>query len=102
MSCRRHRRTIFPYTTLFRSGAVDDPGALLELGDLCRADQPFRLRPAGGVDRQKVAPRQEGVQVVHLLDADLADRKSTRLNSSHRCTSYAVFCLKVDEGFAKR
>src|SRR5437763_4883683 len=22
------------------------------------------------------------------------DRKSTRLNSSHRCTSYAVFCLK--------
>src|SRR5437879_11633897 len=23
-----------------------------------------------------------------------ADRKSTRLNSSHRCISYAVFCLK--------
>src|SRR5437763_15696069 len=26
--------------------------------------------------------------------ANLADRKSTRLNSSHRCISYAVFCLK--------
>src|ERR1017187_9382326 len=24
----------------------------------------------------------------------IADRKSTRLNSSHRCISYAVFCLK--------
>src|ERR1017187_5991714 len=28
------------------------------------------------------------------LEAQLTDRKSTRLNSSHRCTSYAVFCLK--------
>src|ERR1017187_8492154 len=29
-----------------------------------------------------------------LLPTDLEDRKSTRLNSSHRCISYAVFCLK--------
>src|SRR5437879_10066571 len=28
------------------------------------------------------------------LDCDATDRKSTRLNSSHRCISYAVFCLK--------
>src|SRR5437762_10446873 len=28
------------------------------------------------------------------LDRIAKDRKSTRLNSSHRCTSYAVFCLK--------
>src|SRR5437879_9486724 len=34
---------------------------------------------------------QEGKLVLH---ARLEDRKSTRLNSSHRCISYAVFCLK--------
>src|SRR5436189_2570030 len=28
------------------------------------------------------------------IDLGLVDRKSTRLNSSHRCISYAVFCLK--------
>src|SRR5437764_9748678 len=30
----------------------------------------------------------------HQLQQLLRDRKSTRLNSSHRCISYAVFCLK--------
>src|SRR5436189_3382885 len=30
----------------------------------------------------------------HLQIPAIVDRKSTRLNSSHRCTSYAVFCLK--------
>src|SRR5437879_7349664 len=29
-----------------------------------------------------------------IFQMDFADRKSTRLNSSHRCISYAVFCLK--------
>src|SRR5437762_4844101 len=33
-------------------------------------------------------------QVARLCSADRGDRKSTRLNSSHRCISYAVFCLK--------
>ena len=28
----------------------------------------------------------------------LSDRKSTRLNSSHRCIAYAVFCLKKERG----
>src|SRR5437762_11245086 len=32
----------------------------------------------------------------------LADRKSTRLNSSHRCISYAVFCLKKKIGLRNR
>src|SRR5437879_8241419 len=31
---------------------------------------------------------------VHVLHRRMGDRKSTRLNSSHRCISYAVFCLK--------
>src|SRR5437762_5971893 len=31
---------------------------------------------------------------IPVLDLLMGDRKSTRLNSSHRCISYAVFCLK--------
>src|SRR3712207_7189240 len=73
---RPPRSTLFPYTTLFRSGH--------ELGQ----DQADRHRELGGE--------------VHLLDRKLQpdraglplDRKSTRLNSSHANISYAVFCLK--------
>src|SRR3712207_7038201 len=80
---RPPRSTLFPYTTLFRSGphparrhahvvellrVLADPGARLvgpHLGEL---------------------PAQHG-------EGDPADRKSTRLNSSHANISYAVFCL---------
>src|SRR3712207_7264412 len=86
------RSTLFPYTTLFRSPDRRQPG------------QPFRraqhlprhrLRPAraraGGPDRRHAAvPR--GAH--RFPGADLPDRKSTRLNSSHANISYAVFCLK--------
>src|SRR5437764_11476460 len=34
------------------------------------------------------------IAVVGIIVAIIIDRKSTRLNSSHRCISYAVFCLK--------
>src|SRR2546422_7194171 len=75
---RPPRSTLFPYTTLFRSGpARQDP--------LCRAvDVP-------------VARELARLGVVHHQDVDVAeqlDRKSTRLNSSHGYISYAVFCLK--------
>src|SRR5437763_6825186 len=61
---RPPRSTLFPYTTLFRS--VGHLRVLLE-------DRCMEARP---------------------LPPDAKDRKSTRLNSSHRCISYAVFCLK--------
>src|SRR6195952_5894383 len=64
---RPPRSTLFPYTTLFRSG-----GAAPRYGDLRRCR---RLRPE---------PR-------------CLDRKSTRLNSSHLGISYAVFCLKKNK-----
>src|SRR3989442_9441097 len=64
---RPPRSTLFPYTTLFRS-----PGHIV-----VEADQHHR-------DAQKAG----------ATDIDLADRKSTRLNSSHVRISYAVFCLK--------
>src|SRR3712207_8590850 len=74
---RPPRSTLFPYTTLFRSGlrAHRDAGARS-----ARALGGSRgHRPGGGGRRSHAAP---------------PDRKSTRLNSSHANISYAVFCLK--------
>src|SRR5256886_12206717 len=62
---RPPRSTLFPYTTLFRSGEI---GAAV------------RVRSIG--------PDPETGKV------EARDRKSTRLNSSHSQNSYAVFCLK--------
>src|SRR2546426_7535081 len=81
---RPPRSTLFPYTTLFRSGIAGESAREGKPGlQLCR-DRADEAHP-GDVD-----------QLAHLLEADLrlADRKSTRLNSSHLVISYAVFCLK--------
>src|SRR3712207_8731171 len=74
---RPPRSTLFPYTTLFRS----------------RALQAFRER---GVAVISLAKRIEEVFLPGQRDPLLLaqDRKSTRLNSSHANISYAVFCLK--------
>src|SRR5687768_18269407 len=81
---RPPRSTLFPYTTLFRSGLLDQPDD--RRGDVLAA---VRLR----ADRGAHLRARD-----HRLDArrlrDEADRKSTRLNSSHGYISYAVFCLK--------
>src|SRR3712207_7949674 len=87
---RPPRSTLFPYTTLFRSDDVAVPDGRQLRPD--RGPPPPRLpqvRPPGlgagavGLElaRARAAPRP-------------ADRKSTRLNSSHANISYAVFCLK--------
>src|SRR2546427_4019754 len=68
---RPPRSTLFPYTTLFRSMGVG-PG-----------ERERRRDRAGTSDRRLGSAR-----------AHDADRKSTRLNSSHSQISYAVFCLK--------
>src|SRR5438477_6640118 len=79
---RPPRSTLFPYTTLFRSGerrkSVDH---LL--------DQRTE-RGRFGRDMRGLPLRAGEVQQVF----DEVDRKSTRLNSSHMSISYAVFCLK--------
>src|SRR5437879_9843123 len=62
---RPPRSTLFPYTTLFRSRNVH-----ITFYDT------------------------RGDQTSTLTSREVRDRKSTRLNSSHRCISYAVFCLK--------
>src|SRR5699024_12444413 len=90
VSLRLPRSTLFPYTTLFRSGrrAVHHhqvPAAVLGLIDHRRqADELFESGHHGQFLRID-HPRR-------LCAAE--DRKSTRLNSSHVSISYAVFCLK--------
>src|SRR5437762_9970576 len=46
-----------------------------------------------GIYRENVTVSKDNLTIVGSVAAVL-DRKSTRLNSSHRCISYAVFCLK--------
>src|SRR2546427_8495815 len=78
---RPPRSTLFPYTTLFRSDPDFQPsGALID--KLSSAIEESRAR----VSQDLILYRtQRPVK---------ADRKSTRLNSSHSQISYAVFCLK--------
>src|SRR5256885_5547813 len=96
---RPPRSTLFPYTTLFRSlglEAVHDLQHRVALGPLAHA---LAARHGHGVvvqqlvgdvhaGRDALAYRQQAAVEVG------ADRKSTRLNSSHLVISYAVFCLK--------
>src|SRR5436853_4695080 len=70
---RPPRSTLFPYTTLFRSDVATGAAA----------DAAAGVLPVVAVAVVGAQPRQRA-----------ADRKSTRLNSSHLGISYAVFCLK--------
>src|SRR5437879_10586905 len=64
---RPQKSPLFPYTTLFRSGRSS---------------------------RRRFAKCCQPAMLLAECEGDPPDRKSTRLNSSHRCISYAVFCLK--------
>src|SRR2546427_7062135 len=90
---RPPRSTLFPYTTLFRSLRPPVP-----VGVVRRRGLPVRpdVRPGqeGGVPRGAEGPRARRRLPVQRLGLPRADRKSTRLNSSHSQISYAVFCLK--------
>src|SRR5437764_8280010 len=72
---RPPRSTLFPYTTLFRS--------------LVASEGPAE-------DWVAHSPDQGGGSGEGATQS--SDRMSTRLNSSHRCISYAVFCLKKKKG----
>src|SRR5437762_5277182 len=86
--------TLFPYTTLFRSTKLDKMQFLHVEGN-------DSLPALNGQDlwaenmRKMFLAMAEDIRVVLIKLADrLQDRKSTRLNYSNRCISYAVFCLK--------
>src|SRR5688572_32082821 len=89
------RSTLFPYTTLFRSGVVR-----AERADLHRLDRQLEVVDRAGRTGpvQHVVDRAVDVDVPRDVVPDelevTVDRKSTRLNSSHSQISYAVFCLK--------
>src|SRR3712207_7345960 len=75
---RPPRSTLFPYTTLFRSG-----------GDSMRSWPPINQGYS-----ENFASLNRNKRSVALDLKNPEDRKSTRLNSSHANISYAVFCLK--------
>src|SRR5437879_11434134 len=86
------RSTLFPYTTLFRSNQTN-----------CRRERIRIIRDpmtsSFGIEFPPWGPSASdnwGSVGKRFRDhqSEILDRKSTRLNSSHRCISYAVFCLK--------
>src|SRR3712207_7917802 len=88
---RPPRSTLFPYTTLFRSHVdLHAAGPQQFLGDLEAA--VLTDDDARDVVEQRRPRAHEAGGEGRVEDA--ADRKSTRLNSSHANISYAVFCLK--------
>src|SRR3712207_7879762 len=89
---RPPRSTLFPYTTLFRSGTRPVVAARGEGPVPRRPDEHAVLRPGepGGPGLRREPP-SSGPRDGLLRRRD---RKSTRLNSSHANISYAVFCLK--------
>src|SRR3712207_7131654 len=89
---RPPRSTLFPYTTLFRSDVHVHPLAGQRLDGV---EEGHPLPAAAGVEHRPV--RAPGLELAGHRDDrgdPDADRKSTRLNSSHANISYAVFCLK--------
>src|SRR3712207_7899587 len=93
---RPPRSTLFPYTTLFRSYLAEERTVLKILvegaeADLQRVEHALATVP--GVQITASFANNREIFVAHAGKAN-ADRKSTRLNSSHANISYAVFCLK--------
>src|SRR2546426_9297813 len=88
---RPPRSTLFPYTTLFRSighqkGNDTDSNIFRNFG----SPHPEGFRKAQRLMHQALRLAEP----LRMRGAEVADRKSTRLNSSHLVISYAVFCLK--------
>src|SRR3712207_6866536 len=92
---RPPRSTLFPYTTLFRSQGYRPQAARGE----------HSQQPLGQVDHARpvvVALVQDDDGAGPQPPGEEADRKSTRLNSSHANISYAVFCLKKKKSLEGR
>src|SRR3712207_7436350 len=85
---RPPRSTLFPYTTLFRSHPTP--------ADASRQDATSRdvTEAVARLEKLQEQMLEMTKEQIEELRRDKADRKSTRLNSSHANISYAVFCLK--------
>src|SRR5437762_10739849 len=92
--------TLFPYTTLFRSFQLvvyDRKSG--QLRNLTQAFDRWVGTMAWTPDSKAIyfTAEDKGEVPIYRVNVEQSvavDRKSTRLNSSHRCISYAVFCLK--------
>src|SRR2546430_10237141 len=91
---RRPRRSpLFPYTPLSRSIVHSTAGRMTVTGPPVKLSAtPARVSTAAPLLGEHT--RQALAELLDLGSAELEDRKSTRLNSSHSQISYAVFCLK--------
>src|SRR5690348_17995560 len=87
---RPPRSTLFPYTTLFRSLVACGFTAAYN-AELAGAYFAEAIELARELDDKR---RLSQILTWQASAAIAADRKSTRLNSSHPSISYAVFCLK--------
>src|SRR5206468_13025657 len=94
--------TLFPYTTLFRSRALDAGLSAIDLKTLSEAARSLGAGWRTVMLRIVVPNMSTAILNASLLSVALVfgeftfanlDRKSTRLNSSHDQISYAVFCL---------
>src|SRR5439155_22393802 len=93
--------TLFPYTTLFRSVASFQ-NRLRSLDRQIRQTEDKIEFSRERLAKERWAPpktgrlsrRRGGNFKSFPGELDFVDRKSTRLNSSHVASSYAVFCLK--------
>src|SRR5690349_23056379 len=92
--------TLFPYTTLFRSGA-GRVGAVLSAALRTAGHEIVAAAGDSSASHARIDALLPGVRRAKPTDVArscdlllLTDRKSTRLNSSHVEISYAVFCLK--------
>src|SRR5256885_9135325 len=95
---RPPRSTLFPYTTLFRSGAAARGAAAVAARRHARA-RAATPRAARGTRQARPGRHAAGAAASRRSATAAqgragADRKSTRLNSSHLVISYAAFCLK--------
>src|SRR3712207_7507907 len=82
---RPPRSTLFPYTTLFRSLNARASGLSALLDGMASGIKTLEAADNG----MKAITKN-----IESLQANIRDRKSTRLNSSHANISYAAFCLK--------
>src|SRR5689334_24100565 len=88
---RPPRSTLFPYTTLFRSGARKVAPRLRMAETSGKEDSSHPIQFQLG---QSTRGSGRGGGTAPASSSAGSDRKSTRLNSSHSSISYAVFCLK--------
>src|SRR3712207_8460488 len=97
---RPPRSTLFPYTTLFRSlppARVTRQGVVIVVGNRREGEVEAC---ALGIDVRDVTRADVGDRTQCVLHR--VDRKSTRLNSSHANSSYAVFCLEKKKSGHRR